>query len=80
MLHQYAPIRGEIFRDARFRRDNVPVADLDMSGHSDLASDHHVITDAGTPRDPCLPGDDRVLADDRVVPDLHQVVDLRALS
>ena len=73
-------IGWKILRDTSLGGNDVAVANLDMSGDSDLAADHDVISDSRTSRDPGLGGDRRMLADDDIVRDLHQVIDLHAVA
>src|SRR5687768_8316429 len=55
-------------------------ADRDVTTHSDLAAEHHIVLELRTARNADLPANQTVATDDHIVSDLDEVIDLRPLA
>ena len=71
---------GDVVHDAGLSPDRDAVANLQMTGETDLSAENHVVAQFGAARDASLRHDDAMLTEGDVVGDLDQVIHLGALA
>lgn len=70
--------RRNVLGDARLPRRGHALADLQVTGDTDLACEDDKILQLGTSGNPDVRADDTMFTNGHVVPDLDQIIDLGA--